>query len=88
MKQGKTQTGFEYELSESIGNDYEVVELLSELEENPLILTKLVSKILGKEQAKRLKNHVRDDNGTVPTDKMTQEIVDIFQNSGEEPKNS
>lgn len=88
MKQGKTQTGFEYELSESIGNDYEVVELLSELEENPLILTRLVSKILGKEQAKRLKNHVRDDNGTVPTDKMTQEIVDIFQNSGEEPKNS
>ena len=88
MKQGKTQTGFEFELSENIGNDYEVVELLSELEENPLVLTRLVVKILGKDQAKRLKDHVRDAEGRVPTDRMTEEIVDIFQNSGEETKNS
>jgi hypothetical protein len=87
MKQGKTKTGFEFELSESIANDYEVVELLSELEDNPLVLTKLVVKILGKEQATRLKNHVRDENGTVPTDKMTREIIDIFQGS-DETKNS
>lgn len=88
MRQGKTKTGFEFELSENIGNDYEVVELLSDLEENPLVLTRLVIKILGKEQAKRLKDHVRDESGLVSTEKMTQEIVDIFQNSGEETKNS
>lgn len=87
MKQGTTKTGFEYELLESIGNDYEVVELLSEIEDNPLVLTKLVVKILGKEQSDRLKNHVRDENGTVPTDKMTEEIIDIFQGC-EETKNS
>ena len=87
MKQGTTKTGFDYTLSEFIGNDYEIIELLSELEDNPLGLTKLVVKILGKEQANKLKNHVRDENGTVPTDKMTQEIVDIFQGS-DETKNS
>ena len=26
--------------------------------------------------------------GIVPTDKMTQEIIEIFKNSGEETKNS
>ena len=87
MKQGTTKTGFEFELLEFIGNDYEIIELLSELEDNPLGLTKLVVKILGKEQATKLKNHVRDENGTVPTDKMTQEIIDIFQGS-DETKNS
>lgn len=88
MKQGTTKTGFKFTLSESIKNDYEVVELLSELEDNALVLTKLVVKILGKEQANKLKDHVRDADGVVPTDKMTAEIIDIFQSSGEETKNS
>ena len=87
MKQGTSKSGFNFTLSESIANDYEVVELFSETEDNPLVLTKLVIKILGKEQANRLKDHVRDADGVVPTDKMTQEIVDIFQGSAE-TKNS
>ena len=88
MIKGKTSSGFEFEISKDVVNDYELVENLGELEDNPLILGKIVNQILGKEQTARLKDHVRNEKGIVPTDKMTQEIIEIFQNSGEETKNS
>lgn len=88
MIKGKTSSGFEFEISKDVANDYELVENLGELEDNPLILGKVVNQILGKEQTARLKDHVRNEKGIVPTDKMTQEIIEIFQNSGEETKNS
>ena len=85
---GKTSSGFEFTISKDIKNDYELVENLGELEDNPLILGKIVKQILGKEQTSRLKDHIRNENGIVPTDKMTKEIIEIFQNAGEETKNS
>lgn len=88
MIKGKTSSGFEFSISEDIKNDYELIENLGELEDNPLILGKIVKQILGKEQTAKLKDHIRNGNGVVPTDKMTQEITEIFQNSGEETKNS
>ena len=88
MIKGKTSSGFEFEISKDVVNDYELVENLAELEENPLLLGKIVNQILGKEQTARLKDHVRNEKGIVPTDKMTQEIIEIFKNSGEETKNS
>ena len=88
MIKGKTSSGFEFEISEDVANDYELVENLGELEDNPLILGKIVNQILGKEQTARLKDHVRNEKGIVPTDRMTQEIIEIFKNSGEETKNS
>ena len=88
MIKGKTSSGFEFEISEDVANDYELVENLGELEDNPLILGKIVNQILGKEQTARLKDHVRNEKGIVPTDRMTQEIIEIFKNGGEETKNS
>ena len=88
MIKGKTSSGFEFQISKDVANDYELVENLGELEDNPLILGKVVNQILGKEQTARLKDHVRNEKGIVPTDKMTQEIIEIFKNAGEETKNS
>ena len=88
MIKGKTSSGFEFEISKDVANDYELVENLGELEDNPLILGKIVNQILGKEQTARLKDHVRNEKGIVPTDRMTQEIIEIFKNGGEETKNS
>ena len=88
MIKGKTSSGFEFEISKDVANDYELVENLGELEDNPLILGKVVNQILGKEQTARLKDHVRNEKGIVPTDRMTQEIIEIFKNGGEETKNS
>lgn len=88
MVKGKTSSGFNFTISRDVVNDYELIENLGELDDNPLILGKIVTQILGKEQTSKLKNHIRNENGIVPTDKMTQEIIEIFQNAGEETKNS
>lgn len=88
MIKGKTSSGFNFEISKDVINDYELVENLGELEDNPLILGKIVRQILGKEQTSKLKDHIRNENGIVPTNKMTQEIIEIFKNAGEETKNS
>lgn len=88
MIKGKTSSGFEFTISKDVKNDYELIENLGELEDNPLILGKIVTQILGKEQTAKLKNHIRNENGIVPTNKMTQEIIEIFKNAGEETKNS
>ena len=88
MIKGKTKSGFEYELNEKVLNNYELVENIAEIEENPLAITTIVKQLLGKDGTNRLKEHIRDENGIVTTDKMMKEIVDIFQNSGKETKNS
>lgn len=88
MIKGKTSSGFEFSISKDVKNDYELIENLGELEDNPLILGKIVTQILGKKQTAQLKDHIRNENGIVPTNIMTQEIIEIFKNSGEETKNS
>lgn len=87
MLEGKTASGFDYKIPEDNLNNYELVEVLGEMEENPLLIAKTVNLLLGKEQAKELKDHLRTDGGTVPTDKMSEEIMEIFE-SQKETKNS
>jgi len=83
---GKTSSGFEYQVPEENLNNYELVEVLGELESNPLLIAKTVTLLLGKEQRERLKDHLRTEGGTVPTDKISEEIMEIF-NSQKETKN-
>lgn len=80
MLKGKTETGFSYEVSDESLNDYELVEILAEVDTNPLLLPKLVDKLLGKEQKKKLLDHLRTEDGKVPIDAISAEIMDIFQN--------
>lgn len=83
MISGKTKSGFKYSVAEERLNNYELLEAIGELEENPLILTKVVDLLLGKEQKKELKDHVRTEDGLVPTDKLSDEITEIFQSQSE-----
>ena len=87
MIKGKTKSGFSYELDKERLNNYELLEAIEELEENPLVLSRVVNLLLGKEQTKKLKDQLRTENGIVPTEKMSEEITEIFQNQGE-TKNS
>lgn len=79
MYEGKTKSGFSYKISEERLNNYELVEALGDLETNPLNLAKVITMLLGPDQATKLKNHVRTDEGFVPTRKMEEEIMEIFQ---------
>ena len=87
MIKGKTKSGFEYKIPKENLNNYELIEVLGEIEENPLLLSKTVNLLLGKEQANKLKDHLRTKSGTVPTDKISEEIMEIFNNQ-KETKNS
>lgn len=87
MIKGKTKSGFEYELSRARIENYELVEALNEVEVNPLALPKTVNLLLGVEQAKELKEHLRDEEGLISTDKLSEEIMEIFEER-KETKNS
>lgn len=87
MIKGKTKSGFEYEISKKRLENYELIEALNEVDEKPLLLPMTVNLLLGKEQTNKLKDHLRDDEGLISTEKLTNEIMDIFQ-SQKEIKNS
>lgn len=77
MLKGKTKTGFEYEFDENLFKDYELVELLAEVDDNPLVLPQIFKKLIG-DRVKDLKDHVRDENGVVDIEEMVIEFEDII----------
>lgn len=87
MLKGTTESGFVYEISEDRLNNYELLEYISEIEDNPMVLPKVVKGLLGAEQTIALKNHLRNDDGIVPAEKFGQTIEEIFQNHNQ-TKNS
>lgn len=96
MIKGQTKSGFEFEIDEKRVNNMEFIDLLVELDEvdendaSQILTTvsKLISCILDKDTKKRLYDHVRDDKGTVPIEKVQEELNDIIHfNGNEELKN-
>lgn len=87
MLKGKTKTGFEFEITDETLDNYELLEAIGDMDENPTVITKIVRLLLGKEGTKKLKDHVRTEDGTVPASKMNDEITEIFE-SQKEIKNS
>lgn len=85
-KKQKTSTGFSYEIDSKALNNFELLDMLGDLEDNPLLLPKIIKLFLGEEQKKALYDHVRDESGIVPTDKIEKELTEIFLN-GKEIKN-
>ena len=77
MLKGKTKTGFEYEFDENLFKDYELVELLAEVDDNPLVLPQIFKKLIG-DRVKDLKDHVRDENGVVDIEKMVAGFEDLI----------
>lgn len=83
MIKGKTKTGFQFKIEKSVLNDYELLELFAEVDENPLLVPKLVKMILGEEQKNKLIEHVRDENGKAAVDKIAIELESILTSSAE-----
>ena len=80
MIKGKTKSGFKYEISDENLDNYELIEVMAEIDSNVLLLPKLLLMLLGDEQKKALLNHVRTKDGRVPAATLQAEIMDIFQN--------
>lgn len=86
MAKGKTETGFKFEVKDNLVEDYELIEMIAEVDENPLVTPKLLNKLLGKEQVKALKDHIREEDGTVNVYKMLAEVKAIFDSLSESKK--
>ena len=88
MRSGTTSSGFKFKIDEVDLNDMEFIEIMAEAEENPLKYPKMVERMLGKEQKKKLYDHVRTKGGRVPPDAIDKEVEEIFILAGEDAKNS
>jgi hypothetical protein len=84
---GKTVSGFAYKIKASALNDAELLDILVDLEDNYVLLPKLIVKLLGKEQKEALYNHLRTEDGNVPIDALEADLMSIF-NSQQAAKNS
>lgn len=88
MITGKTESGFEFQLDEENLDDYELLENLCDIDNGDVSkITIAANQLLGKEQMKALKEHVRNEKGRVSAAKMIEEITQIFKNQSG-PKNS
>lgn len=75
---GTTSTGFKYTIQKARLENYELLELLAEIDENPLVLPKVLKLLLG-DEVEKLKNHVRGKDGFVDTYKLMAEAQEILQ---------
>ena len=79
MISGKTSTGFEFELQDDVLDNWEMLEMIQEVDSgNTAVLTKLVPALLGAEQTQKLKDYIRQPNGVVRISDMSTAIADIF----------
>lgn len=84
MKKGKTSTGFKYQLEENIFDDYELLEVLRQIDKGESgKIVDMVDIMFSEEQKEALKNHVREENGKVPASKLIKEVMEIFHNEKE-----
>lgn len=86
MIKGTTESGFKFELNPEDVNDMEFVEMLAEVDNDISKFPKVIEMALGKDQKRRLYDHVRTDAGKVPVDKAVAEFEEILTLANE--KNS
>lgn len=77
---GTTESGFQYSIDQEVMDDYELLEDLCEVDNgNAGKITTAARRILGDDQLKALKEHLRNEKGRVPASKMIEEISQIFK---------
>ena len=77
--------GFELEIEDANLDNWEVLEVIDELEEHPERAVRLARMILGEKAYRMLKEHCRDDSGKVSMEKMMAALEEIL--SGDSVKN-
>jgi hypothetical protein len=81
---GETSTGFSFSIPRQNLDNMDLLDAISEMgDSNPLAFSKVINLMLGKDQKKKLYDHVRTDDGRVPVEKLSTEIQEIFEASNE-----
>lgn len=87
MVSGKTSSGFEFSVSENLKNDFRFVRLFAKLkkgkpEEQMLAPVELIELVFGTDGAEALYAHVAEEDGTIPTDRLMQELSEAVASIG------
>lgn len=84
MIQGKTKTGFEFALDETVVDDMFFIETLAEADKGKyLAVASVLTMLLGEEQKKKLYEHVKDEKGHARVDDVFRETQEILTKIGE-----
>lgn len=79
MINGKTESGFEFQLDDDVLDDYELLEELCAIDNGEVSkIPHIAAMILGNEQLDALKEHIRGENGRVSARKMSDAIEEIL----------
>lgn len=86
---GITDTGFQFSIDENALNDLELLDAIAEVDEDALNISRIIVKLLGKEQRKAFYAHLKKVHGTdrVPAEAVAAEIANMFDSLGETGKN-
>lgn len=87
MKKIETKTGFKVSIDEKVLDNMELVDALDEVEGNPVAISRVVALLLGKDNRKKLYDHLRTKDGRVPVEAVTNETIEIMELLGDEAKN-
>lgn len=87
VKKITLENGFKAKVDEAAMDDMELVELLAKLEDNPLLLPAVITRVLGEEQKRALYDHLRTEAGRVPVAAVNGALQDLFEQLGDESKN-
>lgn len=83
---GTTASGFVFDVPDETRNDMELLEALIDLQEGDgIALAQVAKKILGT-QKKDLYDHLRTEDGRVPIDKVSDEVLEIIKAMKDGPK--
>lgn len=89
MIQRTTKSGFQFETSENLGDNMELLENLAEMDAGDILAMSRVCKIvLGEEGKKKLYDHLRTEDRRVPVEGVANAIREIFEAVGKKGKNS
>lgn len=89
MRKGETKSGFKYKVDEAMLDDMELIDAMAETDSgNPLKVSVVVDKLLGAEQKQKLYDHLRTKKGNVPIQEVVDTVIEIFEDMGEQGKNS
>ena len=81
MIEGKLKSGFEYKIEEHRLDNMELLDAISEVDQNPMVLPKILNMLLGLEQRKALYDHLRTENGNVPIVAVSNAVAELFTGS-------
>lgn len=76
---GILSNGFRYEVESDFADDYEFLELLGEVENNPLLVTKVVTTVLGEKQKDNLIKYLKKRDGKAKLSTMQNLIGELFE---------